>query len=252
MAGKAEKQGVQEQEQEETEINEGAVTIFEAIPDKQRIEAIKALLTGKTPEKYILERPARGGGIAKYVNTYYMTRQASLVTGFRWSSECLKEQFRPNEQDPVEIGALMKVTLLDSSGNEVSHISWGGKEVAKYSSTIVQMDKKGSQVKDAQGKLVIIHNKGDIISLFDDLKAAYSDGIKKCLSYFGIANDIYGSKDYEAYEEELNDPKAKLTKYIKDNDLSYSEQVFPTLEVKSFSEITDFEDALKKLKEKFG
>ena len=221
--------------EETVEIDETALTIFEAVGIKQRQEALQTLLTGKTPEKYILTRPARGGGIAKYVNTYYMTRQISLVTGFRWNSECLKEEFRPNKEEPVEIGAFMKVTILDGSGNEISHYSWGQKDVARYSYD----DKKGN------------YKKGDMISLFDDLKAAYSDGIKKCLSYFGIANDIYGSKDYEAYEEELNDPKAKLTKYIKDNDLSYSEQVFPTLEVKNFSEITDFEDALKKLKEKF-
>jgi len=234
MAEKAKKTETSEQEPE-IEINEGALTIFEAIGKKQRIAAIQALLTGKTPEKYILTRPARGGGIAKYVNTYYMTRQVSLVTGFRWNSECLKEEFRPNKEEPVEIGAFMKVTILDGSGNEISHYSWGQKDVARYNYD----DKKGN------------YKKGDMISLFDDLKAAYSDGIKKCLSYFGIANDIYGSKDYEAYEEELNDPKKQLSKYITDKGLSYGEQVFPTLGVASFSEITDFEDALKKLKEKF-
>jgi len=238
MAEKAKK--TEPEQEPEVEINPGAVTIFEAIPEKARREAIQALLTGKTPKKYILHRPARGGGIADYVNTYYMTRQASLVTGFRWSSECLREVFRPNEQDPVEIGALMKVTLLDGSGNEVSHISWGGKEVAKYS-----RDMLDPKTKEA------VHKKGDIISLFDDLKAAYSDGIKKCLSYFGIANDIYGSKDYEAYEEMANDPKRQFNKYVEEKGLSYGEQVFPALGIKSFSEITDFEDALKKLKEKF-
>ena len=65
MAEKAKKTETSEQEPE-IEINEGALTIFEAIPDKQRKEAMQALLTGKTPEKYILTRPARGGGIAKY------------------------------------------------------------------------------------------------------------------------------------------------------------------------------------------
>jgi len=224
-----------EKPEEEITDNPTALTIFDAVDEKQRQEAIKSLLTGKTPEKYIQERPARGGGIAKYVNTYYMTRQISLVTGFRWSSECLKEEFRPNKENPTEIGALMKVTVLDSNDIEISHTSWGQKDVARYNKD------------DAKGN----YKKGDLISLFDDLKAAYSDGIKKCLSYFGVANDIYGNRDYEAYAEELADPKRQFNKYVEDKGLSYGEQVFPALGIKSFSEITDFEDALKKLKEKF-
>ena len=227
----------EEPEQErEMDINPDALTIFEAIPDKARREAIKSLLTGKTPEKYILHRPGKGGGTIDYVNTYYMTRQISLVTGFKWISECLQEKFRPNEDNPIEVGAFMKVTIFDSTDAPISHTSWGSKDVSRYNKD----DNKGN------------YKKGDIISLYDDVKAAYSDGIKKCLSYFGVANDVYGSKDYEAYEEMANDPKRKFDNYIKEKSLSYGEQVFPALEVRSFGEITDFESALAKLKEKFG
>jgi hypothetical protein len=225
-----------EKSNQELEINENAMTIFEAVPDEQRREAIKALLTGETPKKYILKRPARGGGEADYVNTYYMTRQISLVTGFRWKSECLKEMYRPSEADPIEIGAFMKVTILDSNDNETSHTSWGGQAVNRYSKD----DPKGN------------YKKGDIISLFDDLKGAYSDGIKKCLSYFGIANDVYGSKDYELLEEIANDPRRKLNLYIENKGLSYGDDVFPTLKVKGFGDITDYDKALEDLKAVFG
>lgn len=241
-----------EQEQEQNiEPISNALTIFDAIPQRARAEAIQALLNGKTPKKYIQQRPGKGGGQVDYANTYYMTRQASLVTGFKWCSECLQEKFRPNEENPIEVGALMKVTLFDSRGEPVSHISWGQKDVARYSRNIVETDKNNKAVKDESGNPIIVHKKGDIISLFDDLKAAYSDGIKKCLSYFGIANDIYGNKDYEAYEEELNDPKKQFSKYVEDKGLTYGTDVFPVLGVKGFSEITDFADALDKLKEKF-
>lgn len=147
-----------------------ALTIFEAGIGKQREEAIKNLIIGLTPDEHIKQRPAGGGRRVDYVNTYYMTRQISLITGFRWKSECLEERILEDE-----IGAKMKVTIWDSDGKEYSHESWGQKTIAKY---------KGS---------------GGTISIFDDIKAAYSDGIKKCLSYFGIANDVYGGKDAEPY-----------------------------------------------------
>jgi hypothetical protein len=138
---------------------EKALTIFEAAGDKERKEAIKNLLSGKTPIKEIKQRPARGGGEVNYVNTYYMTRQISLLTGFRWKSECLEERFYPsNSEKPDEVGARMRVTIWDAEGREYSHESWGQKDIA-YSKTT-----------------------GKPLSIFDDLKAAYSDGIKKCLS----------------------------------------------------------------------
>ena len=89
---------------------------------KHTLAAIQSLVTGKTPIGEIRKRESRGGEV-NYVNTYYMTRQASLITGFRWSSKCLQEKFRPSEEDPREIGCLMEVTLYDQDGNACQDVS---------------------------------------------------------------------------------------------------------------------------------
>jgi len=180
-----------------------------------------------------------------------MTRQASLVTGFRWKSECLEERFFPDEKNPTEVGARMKVTLVDSNGIEISHISWGQKDIARYAKDVIDFESKTKE---------IIHKKGDIISIFDDLKAAYSDGIKKCLSYFGIASDIYGGKELEFFAEDSNDnddskidytssqAQTEFGKYVNKTGKRWSE-VFKVLGVKDLSEITDYKDAYSKIKE---
>lgn len=212
---------------------EKGLTIFD-IPDKDRQEALANLITGKTPISEVKERPMRGGGTANYVNTYYMTRQIALITGFRWKSECLEERILDKE-----IGARMRVTIFDKDGNAYSHECWGQKDIARYTKD----DPRGN------------YKAGEPMSIFDDLKAAYSDGIKKCLSYFGIANDVYGGKELEYFaddstsEAELNQNQAKraFDKYVSNTGIKYSE-VFQILDVKSLADITDYKEAYQKIK----
>ncbi len=223
-----------------------SLTIFEAIPLKERQEALNSLITGRTPQKEIKQRDARGGSTVNYVNTYYMTRQISLLTGWRWTSECLEERFFP-ESNPREAGARMKVTIWDAQGREYSHSSWGQKDISKWA-------------KDNPAKGV---KAGDPIAIFDDLKAAYSDGIKKCLSYFGIAADIYGGKELEFFAEDNADSsdadsdnkvdftgdeaKRAFGKYIEKTGKRWSE-IFEVLGVKSMTEVTDYKEAYNLVK----
>lgn len=216
------------------------ITIFEAVGKKERDEAIKNLLRGKTPIAEVKKRPGRGGDEFNYVNTYYMTRQISLLTGFRWTTHCLEERHYPSEQNPKEVGAKIEVIIWDTNSNQYSHQSWGQKDVARY--TKDQFNRQGEKVA----------LKGDIISIFDDLKAAYSDGIKKCLSYFGIANDIYGGKELEYFatdEEEgstvdmAGDQAAKaFGRFLNSKHLAVS-KACEILGIKSLAEITDFKQA---------
>jgi len=203
---------------------------------KRRAEAFKRLINGKTPLDLQKERPGRGGTMQRYVDIGYMTEQANLLTRYSWQHEILEERERTNSKgEIVELGALVKVTI----GN-VSHTSWGQKDVARYSRN------------DPDGN----YKAGDIISLFDDKKAAISDGIKKCLSYFGIAADVYANKELEFYLEDLeagdtemktDQSKRMFNKYIENQGLAYS-KVFEILGVKNLSEITDFTEAYKKVK----
>ena len=223
---------------------EKALTIFESIGNKARQEAINNLLKGRTPVNEVRKRPMRGGGEANYVNTYYMTRQISLLTGFRWSSTCLEERFIPNIEHPKEVGARMQVKIWDTAGKEYSHESWGQKDIARWA----------SDGKD--------HKTGEPISLFDDLKAAYSDGIKKALSYFGIANDIYGGKELEffATDEDGEESTADFSgteaamafgKFLSSKHIAVS-KALSTLKIISLTEIKDYKEAHDTLVKELG
>jgi len=195
--------------------------------EKEREQAIRALLRGKTPVTEVRKRPARGGAEVNYVNTYYMTRQLALVTGFRWSSEYLEDRARPNWENPVEVGVKVKITIWDNQGNSYSHTSWGGKEVARYKT-------------------------GEIISLFDDLKAATSDAIKKAISYFGIASDVYGGKELEYFDTDKELPSSNnenyqaFGKFLSQNHISVS-KALAILKVDKLSDITDYSKAAKEV-----
>ena len=217
---------------------EKALTIFDAIGLKERQEAIRNLLRGKTPIAEIKKRPMRGGGEANYVNTYYMTRQISLLTGFRWQSRPIEEKFYPDEKNPREVGVKMEVIIYDSDGRQYSHRSWGQKDIARWT----------SDGKD--------HKAGEPISIFDDLKAAYSDGIKKCLSYFGIANDIYGGKELEFFATDEDEPgsvdfgsteaSGEFGKFLSKKHIAVS-KALGILGVKSLAEIKDYKEAHDKI-----
>lgn len=241
------------------EETEKGLTIFDAIGIKERQEAIKNLIRGKTPIAEVRKRSMRGGGEANYVNTYYMTRQISLLTGFRWKSECLEERILENE-----IGAKMKVIIWDNNDREFSHESWGQKDIARYANTSYKQDKKGNIIKDDEGKPIIIHKIGDPISIFDDLKAAYSDGIKKILSYFGIANDIYGGKELEFFasddseggEQETgivsgNEAYKAFGKFLNQKHIPVS-KALEILKVGKLSEIADYKVAHDTLVKELG
>ncbi len=221
------------------------LTIFDA-GIKERAEAIKNLLRGKTPINEIKKRPVRGGGEANYVNTYYMTRQIALLTGFRWTTKYIEERARPNFDKPIEVGVRVEVTIWDNQGNQFTQGSWGQKDVVRYTHD----DPKGN------------YKAGDIISLFDDLKAAESDAIKKSLSYFGIANDVYGGKELEYFASDEEGEKSSVNmsgvdasrafgKFLADEHIAVSRAV-EILGVSKLSDIADFKIAHDKIVKELG
>ena len=230
------------------EGNDTALTIFDQVGKEEQEAAIKNLISGKTPKEEIRWRDGpkdkETGLIVKipYVNTYYVTRQGSLITGFRWSSECLEEKTWPPNPPYQELGAKMKVTIWDKNGNQFSHIEWG---VAKI--------KQG-------------------ISYFNQWKAAYSDGIKKCWSLFGVANDVYGNRDLQFLGEEppesdevkgeppdivmedkpksrpIDPDRMRFLMYLADNKIALTDAM-EALGVDDLDDVTDWKEALDRMKE---
>jgi hypothetical protein len=148
-----------------------SLTIFEA-GEPERQEAIKALLTGVTPGDEVKEVRTRGNKTVPSVNVYYMTRQAGLITGFRWSHTKLSEKWWPNEQHPVEYEMEVRVDIWDRDGNIYSHEASGSGDVSFHSD-----------------------RRGNVLSWTNIKNSARSRAIKKCLSYFGIAHDVYRRKE---------------------------------------------------------
>ena len=229
------------------------VTIYDylANPHNEVKNALENLIRGHTPIDEIKTRTVRGGKKARYVSTYFMTRQVSLLTGLRWSSECLEEKYIPNEQNPREIGAKMRVTIYDNDGNKFHQESWGQSDVKKYVKDMVS--ERGTLIAKA----------GEPMSVIDDIKAAYSDGIKKCLSYFGIANDVYGGKDPDYFGVETQDAvngeqlslnmpqdqaKSLFSQMLSDKKILVS-RACELLQINSLTEIDDYYLAGQKLQQ---
>ena len=199
---------------------------------KRKKEALTRLTKGMTPLKEIKSRPGRGGGTQKYVDIAYMVEQANLLTTFNWKQEVIKEEeFRDKSGKVLEIGTLVRVTFFNPDGTEISKEQWGQKEV---------MYQKGTDIP---------------VAYFDDKKAAISDGVKKCLSYFGIAADVYAGKEMEFYMEDKdfladmgNDQWQQVfSKLVTDSRMKWAE-VFKLLGVKGLGEVTDFKQAYETLK----
>ena len=199
---------------------------------KRRAEAINNLITGRTPLGQIKKRPGRGGGSQRYVDIVYMTEQANLITTFKWKQEVVKEEeYRDKNGKVLELGVLVRVTFYGADGEAVSKEQWGQKEV------MYQKDRPDIPV-----------------CYFDDKKAAISDGVKKCLSYFGIAADVYAGKELEFNVEELGfegiEPDQRRSTFLKmAGKLGFTRPsvICEKLGVKSLDEIKDFTEALEKL-----
>jgi len=196
-------------------------------------EAIKRLVTGKTPMSEVKERDARGGGKQRYVDIGYMAEQANLLTAFCWKQEVVKEEeYRDKNGRILEIGVLVRVTFY-SGDREISKEQWGQKDV------IYRKD-----------------NPDMPLCYFDDKKAAISDGVKKCLSYFGIAADVYAGKELEFYLEEggisgieVNKQKDVFKSMAKKLGFTRPSEICDILQVKSLDQIEDYDEALKTLEE---
>lgn len=199
------------------------LTIYDALDKKKVQEAIDNLIKGHTPAEFIKERPGRGGKTFNYVETYYVVDQLNKLFGFRWNFEIISEEITDKE-------ATVK-------GRLTAHASDG--------QTIVK-----EQFGEADRQAGVPPG--------DTKKGAASDCLKKCASLFGIALDVYWGKELEIFTPEqesgevqmnTNDAVKAFNKYVTSKKLAWS-KVFELLGISSLSEIADYQEAYRNLKEK--
>ena len=169
------------------ELRESLIQIHQ----KTKEEALRNLVTGKTPKKVVFKRPVRGGGEVDYVPGWWFIQQANALFNHQWSHIVVDKQIGTNQvwtQDRVTVH-LPGMTITERKPNgtvietrfdpiDISKDQFGSSDVKKYTKSAPA----GKQI-------------GDIIDIGDDLKASATEGMKKCLTGFGLAPDVYGARE---------------------------------------------------------
>jgi len=124
----------------------------------------RLIMLQRTDSTYVEERKGRGNKTYSYVKGSYMVQCANMAFGFAWT--CQVQQWERTATEVICMGYI-EATI-------------GTQLVRKY----------------AVGQQDIAYPQGSNIPicLGDNYKAAQTDMIKKGLSYFGIAKDVYSGE----------------------------------------------------------
>jgi recombination DNA repair RAD52 pathway protein len=140
------------------------------------------LILKRTPEKYVRNRPAKGGGQWKYVSGGYVKKCLNLLFGFDWSFEILEQMIMHKE-------AIVKGKLtINSNGKTIVKMQFGNKDI---------MYRKGTD---------------EPLSIGNDLKSAATDALKKCAAEIGIAADIYNAEEFREVQVDTESELDKINR----------------------------------------
>lgn len=169
--------------------------------DLEQVTRTKSILNPNQIQKlwnstraiYKYQRPAKGGGTWTYVKGSYVRKVMDSVFGFNWDFNVETGMGEAFEAAKVTGGCVLKCTLkgrvlVDGKWIEISRTQFGRSEI-KW------------QMEGPQGNR---SKKRDDITGFpipldfgNDMKAAATDGFKKCASMFGVAQDVYESEEFQ-------------------------------------------------------
>lgn len=149
-------------------------------------------LLKKTPDKYVKERPAKGGGKWKYVTGGYVKKVLNLMFGWDWDFEII--------EDKILFGEVIVKGRLTcrSAGKTIVKMQYGNKEV------IFKTEKWNDPADNHKEKK---RSTDQPLSIGNDLKAAATDCLKKCAAEIGIAADIYNAEEFRVVTIEEENPK---------------------------------------------
>ena len=146
----------------------------------------------RTPDKYVRQRPAKGGGTWAYVSGGYIRKCLNLMFGWDWDFEIISESVYPTQ---VVVKGKLTARV---NGKAIVKMQYGCKEI---------ICRKGTDIP---------------LNLGNDLKAAATDSLKKCAAELGIAADIYNADEFREVDvqvetaEQVNDNKEakRIAEYI--------------------------------------
>lgn len=144
--------------------------------EEARREVMLAIITGKTPERFIRTRKGTGGKTFDYVPKGYFERALNMMFGLNGWNSTVKEIITREKKD--------------SKGRTITDIA-----------VVVRLEYyiNGQMNYKEQG------GAGEAFpenAFGDALKSAITDGLKKCCSQLGIAGDVYGQSEEDLTGEE--------------------------------------------------
>jgi hypothetical protein len=187
---------------------------------KTREDAIRNLVTGKTPKKVIFKRPIRGGGEVDYVPGWWFIQQANALFNHQWSHTVQDKSIGTNQ-----VWTLDRVTVHLPGMTVIETKPDGTVIETRFDPINISKDQFGSSDIKKYNKPTGTKQTGDVIDIGDDLKASATEGMKKCLTGYGLAADVYGAREsveaaqtstlYTLGKKKGMDSKA-VDKFIKD------------------------------------
>jgi hypothetical protein len=156
---------------------------------KSRQDAIERLVSGKTPEDKVYEKPGRGKGKQRYVPGFWFVSEMNDIFGHLWSQEVREYKM---DFDKGQIVALIRVSVKKPGMTVIETFPDGRRVETRFDEMVVIKDQFGSSElkKFSEGK-----NAGKYMDLGDDCKSAATDGMKKCCSLLGICRDVYEPRE---------------------------------------------------------
>jgi recombination DNA repair RAD52 pathway protein len=176
------------------------------------------LILKRTPEKYVRNRPAKGGGQWKYVSGGYVKKCLNLLFGFDWSFEILEQMIMHKE-------AIVKGKLtINSNGKTIVKMQFGNKDI---------MYRKGTD---------------EPLSIGNDLKSAATDALKKCAAEIGIAADIYNAEEFREVQVDTESELDKIAKLFNQKEHLLDDlQIIFLIDVMSYKQSENYTKAIKLL-----
>jgi hypothetical protein len=157
--------------------------------DKARQEALERLISGKTPEDKVYEKPGRGKKKQRYVPGYWFISEMNSIFGHLWSQEVREYKM---DFEKGQVVALIRVSVKKPGMTIIETFPDGRRVETRYDAMEVVKDQFGSSElkKYSEGD-----KQGKYIDLGDDCKSATTDGFKKCCSTLGLCRDVYEPRE---------------------------------------------------------
>jgi len=149
----------------------------------------------RTPQQYVKSRPAKGGGVWKYVSGGYVRKCLNLMFGFDWDFEIISQDILYGEI--VVKGRL----TCRCAGRTIIKTQFGNKEIAYKKQSPEQIQAKEEKIP---------------LSIGNDMKAAATDALKKCAAELGIAADIYNAEDFREVNVDIEENTTPIDPLVLD------------------------------------